>query len=121
LSIPPSFDQILLLCQMVYDKHGQDEPTSPVVLIYDLWTPLDDEAMSVATRYNRLQEIRNCIEGRKLGLASLSVQWAGNVCHRTKLYEMNLPHKMNGILLLKDNFQHTHVQLPNKHVNATAK
>jgi hypothetical protein len=104
---------------MVYDKHEQDNTTSPVVLIYDLWTPSDDAAISVAIRYKRLQEIRHCIEGRMLGLASLSVQWAGNVCHRTKLYEMNLPHKMSGILLLEDNFQHTHVLLPNNDVNTT--
>ena len=120
LCIPESYDQILLLCQMVYDKKGQEEATSPVVLMYDLWTPADDEAISVVTRYNRLQQIRHCFEGRTLGVASLSVQWAGNVCHRTKLYEMNLPHKMNGLFLLKDNFQHTHVLLPNKDVNANA-
>lgn len=102
-------EQILLLGQMVYDENKEDNTMVPVVLIYDLFWPQKQVAVPVITRYHDLQKIRSCIEGKKLGLASMSVQWAGDVCHRTKLYNMQLPHKMKGLLLLQDDFCHTQI------------
>lgn len=117
LELPDSYNQILLLGQMVYDGYEDEERKRPMVLIYDAFDPQKKEIEPVSTRYENLQGIRKSIEDRNLGRASLSVQWAGELCHRDKLYGMSLPHKVRGLLLLTTDFNHFEVALPKSHAS----